>query len=345
MDNDRALRAFEGVLPTDAGITVREQLDRDTVVEVAEQRLRIRWLSVGWPRQLKDALARKPRPDIVAAPLLSPGSRHLASQQGIGWLDESGAADISRGTLLISRDGTPPLPLDTRLGWRPAALAVCEALLTGCPATVAAVTERTNLATGTVVGSLKFLNENGLLQAPAARGRTSGRHVADYDSLLDAYAAAAERLRPPTVVRVGALWRDPMQGVVEAGQAWDAINIRWAATSALAAAAMAPLLTETTPIEIYVTSRTISDLRKSAEVAGLREIDGGRILLRPFPTPANDALTEEIKPGLFSVLWPRAYADLRTVGVRGEDAAEHLREEMSRVRGRATEVTGREEGR
>jgi hypothetical protein len=29
------------------------------------------------------------------------------------------------------------------------------------------------------------------------------------------------------------------------------------------------------------------------------------------------------------VLWPRAYADLRTAGVRGEDAADNLREEMS----------------
>jgi hypothetical protein len=30
------------------------------------------------------------------------------------------------------------------------------------------------------------------------------------------------------------------------------------------------------------------------------------------------------------VPWPRVYADLRTVGVRGEDVAEHLRQEMQR---------------
>jgi hypothetical protein len=45
------------------------------------------------------------------------------------------------------------------------------------------------------------------------------------------------------------------------------------------------------------------------------------------------------------MLWPRAYADLRTVGVRGEDAAEHLREEMPRARKRGAPVTGSTESR
>ena len=38
-----------------------------------------------------------------------------------------------------------------------------------------------------------------------------------------------------------------------------------------------------------------------------------------------------VKDGLRLVPWPRAYADLRVVGVRGEEAAEHLRET---IRGR-----------
>lgn len=45
--------------------------------------------------------------------------------------------------------------------------------------------------------------------------------------------------------------------------------------------------------------------------------------------PAGAKLTETIADGFRSVLWPRAYADLRISGVRGEDAAEHLREEMT----------------
>jgi len=78
----------------------------DTVVELAGRWLRIRWVPAGWPRQVREALSYEPTPDVVAAPLLSPGARHLAGQCGAGWLDESGAAEISQGLLLISCSGT-----------------------------------------------------------------------------------------------------------------------------------------------------------------------------------------------------------------------------------------------
>jgi hypothetical protein len=344
MGSDRALRALEGVLPVGTRVTVGAAQDHDAVVELAGLRLRLRWLPVGWPRQVAEALSREPRPDVVAAPLLSPGARELARRRGVGWLDESGAAEIRDGMLLISVSGVQPTPPSSRLGWRSATLAVCEVLLTGCPATASAVTARTGLAASTVTGALKFLDRGGFLAARAARGRLSGRYVTDPDALLDAYAVAAERLRPPTSLRVGALWRDPLQGVIEAGGQWHAAGIRWAVTGALSADVMAPMLAEPTPIEIYVAGRTTGDLRKAAEISGLRIIQGGRILLRPFPTPANDIVAAEVKPGLFSVFWPRSYADLRTVGVRGEDAAEHLREEMSRGRHRTDQVTGSEDG-
>jgi len=75
--------------------------------------------------------------------------------------------------------------------------------------------------------------------------------------------------------------------------------------------------------------KTPGDLRRALFAAGLEEMEGGgRLQLRPFPTP-GPRITTNIGPGLRSVLWPRAYADLRTAGVRGEDAADHLREEMS----------------
>jgi hypothetical protein len=329
MISDRALRAFEAVLPAGAHVKVLDQQDRDVLVIVAERRLRLRWLTVGWPRQVSEALRSRPRPDVIVAPRLSPGAREIARKRRLGWVDETGAAEILDGALLISRTGNPPTPLDTKLGWRAATLAVCEILLVGCPATVSAVTDMTGLAASTIAESLKFLEDDGLLNTDAARGPLSRRYVTDVDALLDAYAAAAERLRRPTSLRVGVLWRDPIKGAIDAGHSWQDANIRWAVTSALSAAVLAPMLTEVTPMEIYVTGRTFGDLRHAAAVAGLREIDGGRLLLRPFPTPANGTVTQQIEPGLISVLWPRAYADLRTTGVRGEEAAEHLREKMS----------------
>jgi hypothetical protein len=327
--SDRALRAFEAVLPEGAHVKVDEQHNWDAILEVAGQELRLRWLPVGWPRQVDEALRRRPRPDIIAAPRLSPGAREVARRRKVGWLDESGAAEIHKGMLLISRTGNPAVPLDAKLGWRPATLAVCEVLLTGCPATVSAVADKTGLAVSTVAESLRFLDDNDLLSASAARGPQSRRYVNDAEALLDAYAAAAERLRSPTSLRVGVLWRDPIEGVTNAGYSWQKANIKWAVTSALSADVLAPILTEVTPMEVYVTGHTPGDMRQAATAAGLRDIEGGRLLLRPFPTPANGNVTVEIRPGLISVLWPRAYADLRTSGVRGEDAAEHLREEMS----------------
>lgn len=77
--------------------------------------------------------------------------------------------------------------------------------------------------------------------------------------------------------------------------------------------------------------RTPSDLAGVAYAAGLRAIDGGRLLLRPFPTLVGARLTTNRNDqGFRSMLWPRVYADLRTVGARGEDAAEHLREVMAK---------------
>lgn len=297
----------------------------------------VRWLPTGWPRQVVEALHDDPRPDILVAPLMSPGARKSAHDAGVGWVDESGAADIyhrdpKSGTVIaINVDGTPPVPLDTRLGWRPAVLAVCEALLAAWAVpTVKSVIEATGISMGSAAEALKFLETNGHLSSAAARGPGSAREIIDRSALLDAYADAAERLRSPIALRVGVLWRHPIADTITFGQHMDANNIDWAATGALAATDLAPVQTEISPMEIYVRGRTTSDLARVAYVAGLRPIDGGRLLLRPFPTPAGATLTtNRDDQGFRSMLWPRVYADLRTVGVRGEDAAEHLREVMS----------------
>lgn len=331
MSADRAVHALEAVLPPGTSVRTTSREDRDACVSFDDCRLRLRWVPVGWPRQVAEALQRKPRPDIVTAPRLSPGAREMARREGVGWVDESGAGEISVPGLRIKVDGDPAVPLDSNVGWRPATLAVCEILLTGCPATVSAVVGETGLSMSTVATALKFLEQQGILSSAASRGRYSRRQAVDMDEFVDAYAAAASRLRSPLSVRIGILWREPIEAVTEAGRIWREAGIDWAATSAMTAAVLAPALTEVTPMEVYVSGRTPSDLRRAATVVGLRDIEGGRLILRPFPTPAGAAVTAEIAPGLRSVLWPRAYADLRQAGVRGEGAAEHLREEMSRA--------------
>lgn len=90
---------------------------------------------------------------------------------------------------------------------------------------------------------------------------------------------------------------------------------------------LAPYLTEVDPWEIYVDGGSLAELRHIAREVGLAEASGGRLLLRPFPTPAKDALSSEVG-GHRVAAWPRVFSDLRMIGVRGEEAAEHLRERM-----------------
>lgn len=296
--------------------------------EIESRPVEVEWLTAGWPRQVNDLLDRPDRPDLVVASEVSPGAQSLLTRAGLSWVDLTGAAHISMpGLTVILKPGRDvPMPR-VNLGWTAGALAVCEGLLVGIGGTVAELAGATGLAPSTVAAALKFLQGEHLLEASAARGRNARRTVVDKDQLLDAYAAAAARLRSPESIRVGVLWRDTARGVREVGEQLASKEIAWSVTGALAADVLAPYLTEVDPWEVYVGAGSLAELRQIAREVGLSEAAGGRLLLRPFPTPARDALGTTVS-GQRIVAWPRAFSDLRMIGVRGEDAAEHLREQM-----------------
>lgn len=334
---ERTVNALEAVMRDVLRARRPNSPHRDVIVMLDNgEEFLVRWLAVGWPRQVTEAIHNEPRPDILVAAAMSPGARKAAHDAGVGWVDESGAASIhyrnpkTGTTITIETKGVPPVPLDSRAGWRPATLAVCEALLAKKEAvpTVSSVVAETGLSMGSAAEALKLLERDGHLASAVARGPASARQIVDHDMLLDAYAGAAERLRSPIALRVGALWPHPVADAINFGQIMARNGIPWATTGALAATQLAPVLTEVSPLEIYVSGRTPSDLGRVAYAAGLRAMEGGRLLLRPFPTPAGDKLTTSDKDDFRSMLWPRVYADLRMTGVRGEDAADRLREEM-----------------
>ena len=256
---------------------------------------------------------------------LSPGAREALSEAGIGWVDETGAAEIAVGSIIVSRTGRAPEPAEKRKRWTAAVTAVAEALLCGTRPTVAATASATRLSAGSCTQALRFLTDLGLLEARARRGRFSARQVSDPDRLLEAYASAIERAPASIGLQVGVTWRDPVAGLEEAGRKWDKTKRRWAATGAAAASVMAPYLTAVTTTEVYVDADSIVDLEAAAAAVKLRPIEGGRLTLLPFPTVAVRELAAEIG-GLRVAPWPRVYVDLRRSGVRGEEAAEHLRE-------------------
>jgi MarR family len=326
---DRVLAAFRAVLPSSAEVTATARDGRSLMLRVGDTPVRVRWLERGWPRQVREALDADPSTDVLAAPRMSAGARAAAEDTGVGWIDETGAGEFTVGSVVVAK--SPPTPVQEReppRSWTPATLGVVEALLTGTPATVTAVSDRTGLSEGTATRALAHLTKAGLLAADAARGRYSRRRVKDPVELLEAYADAAIALRPTIVLQAGLSARDLMGAMAAVGRRWNAMGQVWAATSTLAAAAQAAYLTEVSAIEVYVAGSAYSDLRIAARNAELTLIRGGRLALRPFPGPATERLRQHVAGELYCVPWPRTYADLRVIGVRGEDAAEHLREQF-----------------
>lgn len=324
----RAETAVAAVLPPSIRIRRRRQNGHSIDLEVNGDPLRVMWLGEGGLRQARELIDRqKDRPDVAAARRMSLAARELLSAARIGWVDETGAAEIARGSLIISKDGRVPESLRRPPHWTPAVLAIAEALLCGGRGTVGDMQEVTALSAGSATNALRTLTDLGLLHADVRRGPNSARRIADPDRLLDEYAAAAAALRPAVSVSVGVTWRDPVAGLASTGRQWDRAGMPWAATGAVAGSVLAPSLTTLTSSEVYVEGKTSASLERVAARSGLRPIKGGRLVLRPFPTVTTGRLAA-VKDGLRLVPWPRAYADLRVVGVRGEEAAEHLRETM-----------------
>ncbi len=319
---DEAVRA---VLPRTVRVKAR---GRDSGIDLVVNGVAIqaKWVGEGGLRQVGEVLAlKRNRPDIVVARRLSPGARDALSHAGVGWIDESGAAEVALGSLVVSKSGHPPPPPEKSARWTPAVLAVAEALLCGSKATVAAVQETTRLSSGGSTKALAVLSGLGLLTSKAARGRGSAREIVNDNELLDAYAAAAAAMPPAPSVRVGVTWREITMGLSELGKQWDEAGLAWAATGAAAASVIAPYITSVTTADVYVDARTIASLTAAAALVGLHPIEGGRLVLRPFPTVTARLLADDTG-GLRVAPWPRVFVDLKTAGVRGEEAAEHLRE-------------------
>lgn len=320
---ERIEQAMRAVLPAGTSVRATGGPNGLTVVSIDRTTLRAAWIGKGWLGDLRSLLALAPSGlEIVVAQRMSPGAREEAREASLGWVDESGAAEISLPGLVVSRTGRQAQKVDAPPRWTPSVIGTAEALLLGTRATVAEVERTTALSTGAATKALATLTELGLLRADAARGRDSAREIADRKALLDAYAEAATAATRPLHLRVGLLG-DLLAEVVSLGREWDANGVSWAATGAAAASALAPYLGEVNAVDVYVDAPTPATLDALAEASDLRPIEGGRLVLRPFPTPVTQRLSA-LAGNLRVAPWPRVYTDLRETGVRGEEAAEHL---------------------
>lgn len=325
----RAVDALRAVLPMSTELHVLGGRGGAVEVKVAGRRFRTCWAGEGWTGDVRPVLEGQSRISVVAARRVSPGARAMLEQAGVGWVDELGNAEISIGPMVISRTRLPETAPVRPSRWTPGFVSVAEAVLCRIEATVAATASATGLSTGTCTNALRTLTDLGLLEAEKRRGRGAGRRVVNPDALLEAYADAAAALASPIQVAVGVTWRDPVVGLRELAPRLLDRNIRWAATGAAAAAAMAPLLTNIGTSVVYIDVSTTSALEMVAKSMGLKPIAGGRLVLRPSPIGwTRDS--RRLIDGVFTAPWPRVYVDLRDLGVRGEEAAEHLKEVVRR---------------
>jgi hypothetical protein len=322
---NRVRTLFATILPMGTRITVEQLDDIDVTVNVAGTPLRVRFAGRGDFRGVQMALKARPRPDVIAASRLSVASRQAIAKEGINWADERGAASIEAGSMVIALSGQIPSVRRLSTDWTPAAIGVAEAILSGTTPTAEAVAAATGHSLSTAVRVLAFLVGRGLLEAPKARGPQSGRRIVDFDRLLDQYSEAAHLRRPKFELRCGLLWREPFTEIKQIGQKWTTARVPWSVAGALAASIQAPYLTQTPTGVVYVGASREVEMLQIARQAGLEVMEGGRLLLLPFPTQATKQLIQE-KDGVWVTSWPRTYADLRNEGVRGEEAAEHLRE-------------------
>ncbi len=324
---ERIRRAVAAVLPPDVPVTAEPGDGPVVALRIGQTRVGAAWVGEGWLGDVTDLLDRNtPGLDLVVARHMSPGATAATAHAGLGWVDETGGAELSLPGLILARTGQAPQPVKGAPRWTAAVLGTAEALLTGVRPTVAAVHEGTGLSTGASTNALATLTELGHLRASSARGRNSAREIVDAHHLLQAYAIAATHQPVRPSIRVGVVG-DLMAELEALGKQWVALNVTWSLTGVAGAALLAPYLAQVTSADVLVDASTPAELQALARRSGLQVLDGGRVTLRPFPTAVSQRLSTVIG-GTRVAPWPRIFADLRVTGVRGEEAAEHLREVM-----------------
>ena len=238
------------------------------------------------------------------------------------WAYETGAAEIAAGTLVVSgpvsrkrRKPGPP--------WSPVVLAVAEALLCGLRRTVKATQEATGLSAGSCAHALQVLGELELIQSTTGRGPRSGRTVRDRHALLRGLRYG--RLIPPARDQ-SPTWsylRDPIQGLRQTVRC----GIRRDPMGGDGGRRRRPARAVPDHGDDDAGLRRRRDRRGPGRVArrsNRRPLEGGRRRCArspPLPSPGCSSESRRGRgPG-------RAVdADLRLLGARGEEAAEHLAE-------------------
>jgi hypothetical protein len=303
-----------------------------------DHRLELVWAGRGWPAEVKRALAEIPSPwprqVVLVALRFSSGSLELLRQRSANWVDEAGRARIeSPDGLLVIRDVEPELeePRTPAFRWARSSVDIAEFLLASPEEVFSAVDVAGHSGWShpqTTKVLRQFAGRGWAQKVGPARGRGSGWRLADPAALLDAWAAhvgsaGRERVLAHRVVR------DPMAFLREQlAPALDSL-MPWAASGWAGLEAAAPFVTAVPVLHIYIPAEAMAAgrLRDVMRATGLREVEEGARV--EFWAASELALALATETAFVPVVAaPRLHADLRALGGRGEEAAEHVREEL-----------------
>jgi len=300
-------------------------------------RLRPVWAGEGFRRDVSNALTnyadgtpQRSSPVIVVR-RMSRGGRELAESAGFNWADESGRARIVAPPGLLVACWYPLTPDRRRGSWSEATAAVAEVLLEELigkndrSAPIPRSNEIVQLSgwsSSQVSRALQIFDEQGwTAKLGPERGPASQREWREPSAALSSWAAWHRGQRAETVSAHGVGSADEaierLRGIAEHA---------WLLSGWVAADLVAPLATAVNVVTVYLAPDFYDwHLRAFMQSAELREVDHGARIV--FWRAERQLFSHAgVVDGLPVVGPVRTYGDLLRLGVRGEDAAEHLRE-------------------
>ena len=315
---------------TRSGETTQWDLELQITRESQEATLLIETKSSAEPRIVANWLQRVPEREnwpkrhhlILCAPYVSDGTARMLKRHGVGYIDLSGNCWLDLGFLFIERMGHPnrfKAPKEQQILFSPRASRIVRALLEN-PAkewTLQELARRAEVSLGLVHRVNKALDDR--LFAEKRRGHFS---VQDPGSLLDAWRTyyVERRIRWQRYYRP--MSRDMRLEMEEVATKARETNVVYAFTGPAAASLVAPHLM-VSALHCYV------DVLKPELLSALKADpigSGGNLWLSAVQIK-NISLGFRLIEGLQVVDDFQVYLDLCTLGGRGEEAAEMLRQQ------------------
>ena len=300
------------------------------------------WAGEGFPQDVRRALDDAPQVTppatlILAARRISAGAQALLGERGTSWADETGRAVISAPHLLVVKDAPQPpkaTPAPSAFRWTEGSAGIAECVLADAEAaraqpvavSSAAVVDRLGVSPALVSHTFARFDAQGwTVKSGPERGINAARRLVDAGQMLSAWAAwHSPRTQP--VVEAHGLIRDTETWLRdEVTPHWH--GHQWALTGAAASDRRAPYLSSIPTIDLYLDARDFVDdgvLDGLLTSVGLRRVDRGA-RVRVFEADRHVLKLATSLNGVPQVSDIRLYGDLLALGLRGPDAADHLR--------------------